>query len=283
MNKTNIAIVSGLLVLAACSGGNQWRVSGNIEGASEKEMILEASTNGRWYPIDTVKIDGSGKFSTSQKAAGYPDIYRLTLDGKSLYFPIDSIESVTVTANVNDFESGYSIAGSDEAKAMMEANELINSAIAKHGVEKVTTDSVLKRELGRIIVGNPSGIVAYYIINKSVGGQPLFNPADRKDVRVIGAVANAFTQLRKTDPRTTYLRKLFLANRQFTGADTIKAEQVNLFDIALYDETGKSRCLKDVASQGKVVLLNFTVYDAEYSPIYNRALNEVYDRYHNQG
>lgn len=283
MKKTNIAIASALLLLAGCSGSNQWKVSGNIEGAADKDIILEASTNGRWYPVDTVRTDSKGNFSTSQKAAGYPDIYRLTLDGKSIYFPIDSIESVTVTANADNFELGYTVAGSPEAEAMMAANERINRAIAENGADMAVTDSLLKRELSQIIVGNPSGIVAYYIINKSVGGRPLFNTGDRKDLRVIGAVANAYTQLRKSDPRTAYLRNLFLANRPFAGGDTIQAEEINIFDINLYDETGKQQSLKELAGKGKVILLNFTVYNAESSPAYNRALNEVYNRYHDRG
>lgn len=283
MKKTIISFAASALVLAGCTDSNQWKVSGNVEGASGKEMILEASTNGRWYPIDTIAIDDKGNFSASQKAAGYPDIYRLRMEGKSLYFPVDSIESVTIQANAANFEQDYSVSGSTDADNMMAANNRINEAVTQLGVEKALTDSVLKRELSRIIVGNPSGIVAYYIINKNIGGRPLFNPGDRKDVRVIGAVANAFSQLRANDPRTTYLRNLFLANRQFAAGDTIHAEEINLFDINLYDEKGKKHSLVELSKEGKVILLNFAVYGAEYSPAYNLALNELYKRYHGQG
>lgn len=281
--KINIAIACAALFLIGCSGSNQWIINGKIDGANDKDLILEVSTNGRWYPIDTIRTDKNGSFSASHPASGYPDIYRLTLDGKSLYFPVDSIESVNISGNATDFDSNYTISGSKEAEEMMTANKLINDAVAKVGPAEALTDSVLKRELGQLVVANPSGIVAYYVINKSIGGKPLFNPADRTDVRIIGAVANAYSQLRQRDPRTSYLRNLYLSNRLYAGTDTIAAEVVNLFDINLYDDKGQSHSLVDLSKEGKVILLNFTVYDAEYSPLFNRALNEAYQRYNKQG
>lgn len=79
---------------------------------------------------------------------------------------------------------------------------------------RVVADSLLKRELGRKLLANPSGVVAYYIVNKRIGGMPLFDPANRLDHRIIGAVANAYERVHPDDPRTGYLRKLYLSGRQ---------------------------------------------------------------------
>ena len=82
-----LAPAAVLLLAASCSRSSEWHVKGNVEGGADKTMLLEASSNGHWYPIDTVTIASNGSFEASQPAAGYPDIYRLNLDGKTIYFP----------------------------------------------------------------------------------------------------------------------------------------------------------------------------------------------------
>jgi hypothetical protein len=136
-----------------------------------------------------------------------------------------------------------------------------------------------------MMLGDPAGIVAYYIINKRVGGVALYNPENKSDNKIIGAVANAFDQYRPNDPRTEFLKRLFITNRRNSSGkvSTIEAPEVSLFEIELYDNTGKLRKLSEVAADNKVVLLSFTVYGAEPSPAYNVELNKVYDRYSKNG
>ena len=93
------ASVAALSLFATgCGDSNQWTVKGSIDGAAGKDIVLETSNFGRWMPMDTATIDENGNFEMKNKPAGYPDIYRLSLDGKKLYFPIDSIETVEVTS-----------------------------------------------------------------------------------------------------------------------------------------------------------------------------------------
>lgn len=280
-----IAAAACAALLAACHGGNEWTVSGKIEGAGEQVMVLEASSNGRWYALDSVKLPASGSFSISHEAMGYPDIYRLRLADKSLYFPIDSIESVNVVAKADAFDRDYTLSGSPSAERMMNVDRKVMEAASALGVTKLQADTSLKRELGRMVLGDPAGIVSYYILNKKVGGVPLYDPTDNFDIRIIGAVANAYSQLRPGDPRTEWLKTLFLSNRPITSAstDTITANEVNLIDITLYDNAGTEHTLSKVAAANRVVLLNFTVYGAQESPAYNAELKRIYDRYHPQG
>jgi len=288
-NINNILVVVALavgLLLSSCGKSNEWTVDGRIEGADGQTMIIEASNNGTWYPLDSVKLDATGNFAYSHPAAGYPDIYRLRLGDKTLYFPIDSIETVTVITKANAFDTEYTLAGSPEAEKLMKVDKRLMAVISKGGVSAIASDSLLKRELGDVLLGNPSDIVSYYIISKKIGGVPLFNPADKRDLRIIGAVANAYNQYRPNDPRTNYLRNLFISNRKLVSTaprDTIIANELPLIDIRLYDDQGKSHSLKEVASHGKVVLLNFTVYDSEQSPAFNRQLNALYEKYRDRG
>lgn len=279
------ACAAGALLLAGCKGSNEWKVSGEIEGADGQTMVLEASSNGRWFPIDSVKLSGAGEFKFAHEAAGYPDIYRLRLGDKSLYFPIDSIESVNVVSKASAFDSEYTLTGSESAEMLMHVDKRVREAIARNGLAALPNDTLLKRELGGMMLGDPAGIVAYYIINKRVGGVPLYNPENKNDNRIIGAVANAFAQYRPNDPRTEFLKRLFITNRRNNSGKvaTIEAPEVSLFEIELYDNTGKTRKLSEVAAKNKVVVLSFTVYGAEPSPAYNIELNKVYDRYAGRG
>lgn len=276
-----------LLTIQSCNHkSNQWTVDGRIDGADGETMLIEASDNGRWYPLDSIKLDKSGSFSYSHDPSGYPDIYRLRLGGKTLYFPIDSIEKVTVVTSASAFDSEYTLAGSTAAEMLMRVDRRVMDVVARNGVGAIATDSLLKRELGGMLLGDPSGIVSYYIINKKIGGISIFNPANKQDLRVIGAVANAFNQYRPNDPRTAYLRNLYISNRRLapgTPRDTIVANEIPIFDINLIDENGVNRSLEKLAGNGKVVILNFTTYGAEASPAYNVQLNRVYEQYRAQG
>ncbi len=133
------------------------------------------------------------------------------------------------------------------------------------------------------MLADPAGIVSYYILNKKLNGKPLYDPTNKTDIRIIGAVANAFDQYRPNDPRTAYLKRLFLSSRQPSATQTVTAEEVPLIDILLYDDKGQMQKLSDAAAANKVVVLNFTVYGAEAAPAYNIELNKAYERFHDRG
>ncbi len=286
-NLLIISLASVGMMLYSCGSEKKWNLEGNIENADNATLTVQASDNGRWYTLDTVMTNADGDFKYSHIAAGYPDIYRLNLDDKSIYFPIDSTETVSVTSNADNYDTGYTISGSTAADMLMAVDTRIREIASKKGYAAVATDSLLKRELGGMIIGDPAGIVSYYIINKQVNGQRIFNPANRRDNKVIGAVANAFDQYRPTDPRTRYLRALYLANRPSTRhtemLDTVHATEIGFFDIALSDNTGATHTLSDVVSRNMVVVLNFTAYLADWSPAYNLELAKAYEKYHNSG
>lgn len=278
--------IGAALAMVSCGGAPGWTVDGRISDADGRVMVVEANDNGRWYPIDSVTLDASGKFRVTHQAAGFPDIYRLRLDDKMLYFPIDSIETVTVVTTASAFDSDYTLSGTPAAERLMEVDRRLTDAVARTGVSRAVTDSLLKRELGGLLLEDPSGIVSYYIINKRIGGLQLFDPSRPSDLKIIGAVANAFDRFRPADPRTGYLRNLYLRNRTVSDSaprDTMIAKVVNVFDISLFDNKGRRHSLEQLAAQHKVILLNFTAYQAEESPAFNRELNRIYEKYHNRG
>lgn len=282
MKLTSIcgALAGCALLFSGCSE-KKWSAEGTVAGAEGKSMILEAPNGaGGWYPVDTIEIGKAGKFEVSGAPMGHPELFRLTLGGESAYFPIDSVETVNITADAAGFQSSARIGGSEAADRMQEVNDLIAKTVKEKGTDAAPFDMELKRGLAEIILRDPADIVAYYIIFHRVGGARIFSPSEKSDLRIIGAVANAYTQFRPADPRTALLKELYLSNRKAVrpaeAGDTIVANEMKFPEITLYDEAGKERSLSEVASKGKVVVLCFTSYDAQGATALNVELNKIY-------
>ena len=273
-----------VIALTACDG-NKFKIEGTIEGASDTTLILEQSRNGEWLIIDTVNVDKNGKFNASATAPDVPSIFQLRMGEQSICFPIDSLDHLTLTAKLPNFATDYVISGSEHAEQVMTIDkEAAKFAIAMDSVKL----KAWKDQLARQIVVDPSGIVAYYTINKYIGTKPLFDPLDDNDLRIIGAVANAFNSFRPDDPRTNYLVELLLDGQRRRRAmaaprDTLYADVASIIDIKLQDYNGKEYKLSDVTASHRVVLLDFTAYATDISPQLNKLLNDIYQKYHNSG
>lgn len=270
------ATLLSITLLTSCSKSNQWSINGKITDAEANDLVIEAYDNGRWYILDSVTVSQTGNFSYSHDAAGYPDVYRLRSGETSVYFPIDSIETISISISGAPFAAQTTLSGSPQAEAMMEVDKIIASS---------TTD--FKDSLSKKILADPASIVSYYVINRKINGKPLFDPANKNDLKTIGAVANAFNQYRPSDPRTAYLKNLYLQSRRAVMPSEkkteIEASEIQFPEISLYDNFGKRNNLSDLASKGNVVLLNFTLYSDDNSPAFNIMLNNIYQKYHSSG
>ena len=278
------------LLAASCSGdSSKWHINGTVNGMQEGEkLVLEGNNQGYWYVIDSITPAKDGKIKYAGEIHGYPDIFRLRLGNSTIYFPIDSIETVTIEASAPDIASTHTLGGSPQAENLARVDSLINAVAAVKGPRGAAADEALKKKLGQMVVADPSGVVSYYIISKRIGDVPLFDPSASVDHRIIGAVANSFNAIRPEDPRTKYLKRLYLSNRRFTPSvnndnGTLQANVIRAFEIDLYDNAGKRQSLLDITSKGQPVILSFTAYGAEWSPVFNVELNKVYEKYHNQG
>lgn len=284
MKKILLMIVA-ITMLTACNG-NKFHVDGSIEGASDTTLVLEQSSNGEWYIIDSVKVDRNGEFKVSAVAPEVPSIYQLRVGDKSICFPIDSLDHLIIHAKMPNFNIDYTISGSEHAEQVMKIDkEAMQFAGGKGTAAQL---QAWKDQLAHQIVADPSGIVAYYTINKYIDGKPLFDPMNDNDLRIIGAVANSFNSFRPDDPRTNYLVNLLLdgqRRRRATSAptDTVYADVTSIIDIKLQDYDGKEYSLSKVAAENRVVLLDFTAYTTEISPQLNKLLNDVYQSYHSKG
>ena len=287
MSRILLPAVALLLAATSCSE-KKWHIEGSVDGAGGKQIIVEApNAHGGWYPIDTVEVASDGTFKVAGEAFGHPELVRLSLDGATAYLPVDSIETVTFAAKGNAFAATARISGTPSADKMQEVNDLITKVAKAQGSAAAPFDQDLKRSLAEVILRDPANIVAYYLIFHKVGDTPLYSPEDRSDLRIIGAVANAYTQLRPADPRTPLLTDLFLTNRKMLHpremADTLMAQEMKFPEISLYDEKGHLQSLTAEAHKGKVVVLCFTAYSLPNSQAMNVELNKVYTAHKAQG
>lgn len=272
--------------MASCNS-NQFKVDGTVDGAGDTtKLVLELSTNGYWLIVDTVQTTGNGAFSLACEAPEFPGIYRLRLGDKSICFPIDSLDHITINAKLATFATDYKVTGSPNAEQVMKIDQ--EAMLMAGGKATPEQWQAWKRKLSEQIAANPGSMVAYYAINKYVDDKPLFDPLNDSDLRIIGAVANSFYTFKPTDPRTNYLVQVLTEGQRRRRAasaptDTIMAEEASIIDIKLQDYTGKEYSLQEVSLKNRVVLLSFTIYQAEFSPMYNKLLNDLYSRYKAKG
>ena len=282
-----VAAVAAVCATSCSTGG--WSVTGKFGGVAGKSVKLESADNGRWIAIDSATITDDGTFAFKQERADYADIYRLTVENRSVYFPIDSIEHITIVADFANLDKTTRIAGSPSAETMQAVNERISQALGNNGLLTAEADSLLKRDIAEMLQNDWGSIVAYYTINKTIGEAPLFNPANKFDRSIINAVANSFCIAKPNDPRSELLKNTVLTHRRnYDAAPTasptpIYVEEVPFMEIELLDKEGKKRSLTEEWGKGKLIVLNFTVYDAPESPAFNAQLSKVYDEFAKRG
>lgn len=283
------AIAAAALLGGACSQAPAgWSVQGTVADVDSAKIILEGFNNGHWYVIDSLEVDQDGSFAyTADAPAAYPDVMRISLNGRSIYFPVDSVGQVEVTTTAADFGLRYTLAGSPDAAAIHSLDSLINASIETVGVDSTLRCDALKQQLFATAFADQQSVMPlYYLINRSVGRKPLFDINHRADMRLYGAVAQRFSILCPDDPRTAYMVQTYqqaLAARSGLTAEYEVPTASLPADIVRYDINGTEHSLAQVASKGNVVLLSFTSYDLESSPSYNALLNTIYEKHHANG
>lgn len=279
-----IVLLCCIAVMSACSGSDNWKVKASVKGAENRTAILEICDNGQWIAVDSTKIDGNGAFDFKKSRNSFPDIYRITIGDKSVYFPVDSTETVTVTADYATMDSKSSISGSSSADMMQKINVTLADALAKNKPADVVNDAALKRALAEIVQNDWADIAAYYLINKTIGNRYLYDPSVAFDRGIISAVANAYLTGKPDDPRTKMLEEMAVSSRRAYGkGSSFTALEIYFPEINLKDFNQKEQSLSDLWRDSKVMVVNFTAYTTDLSPATQMALGEVYKKYHDRG
>lgn len=284
--KLNQLLLSATLAAGTCliiglssCGEPKFKIKGEIYGADNQSVVLEKSDfHGRWVPIDSTRTNSSGSFSISREAPAAPEIFRLSVDGRYIYIPVDSIETVTLSTSLEKFGDDFSLAGTPKAEALERFEKEVRALPSNISADSL---SAFKKQVYSKYMQNEQGsVVAYYALTKVIDGKPLFDPAT-SDYKYFAAVATGFKEQRPNDPHTALLEQTSIdalkkRNKERGNRRQIEAEELSLIDIDLQDENGKNVKLSDVAGKGKKTVLVFSLMTHPDSPAFNLALSNVY-------
>ena len=304
--STRLLTVLGLCMffLSACNNSSDFIVKGVVAGADGQLMYLENVGISNVVTLDSIKLAPDGKFKFTEKRPEYPDFYRLRLNNQLINFAVDSTETISFVADAGTFATSYSVEGSENSKAIkaitlaqLDANQAI-SRLRKEYEDKMISDTTYRmkvlaaadayKEVARkYIYSAPMSTAAYFALFQQIDGLLFFDLYDRKDVKAYGAVATSYNHTYPESPRSKHLYNLTLQSMKVLRAQrpvdysNVETKEISFLDIELPDVRGEVVKLSTVAP-GKVVLINFTAYQTEWSPALNMALGELYTKYHDQ-
>ena len=305
--STRLLTVLGLCMffLSACNNSSDFTVKGVVAGADGQLMYLENVGISNVVTLDSIKLAPGGKFKFTEKRPEYPDFYRLRLNNQLINFAVDSTETISFVADAGTFATSYSVEGSENSKAIkaitlaqLDVNQAI-SRLRKEYEDKMISDTTYRmkvlaaadayKEVARkYIYSAPMSTAAYFALFQQIDGLLFFDLYDRKDVKAYGAVATSYNHTYPESPRSKHLYNLTLQSMKVLRAQrpvdysNVETKEISFLDIELPDVRGEVVKLSTVAP-GKVVLINFTAYQTEWSPALNMALGELYTKYHDQG
>ncbi|HTN68117.1 MAG TPA: TlpA disulfide reductase family protein [Dysgonamonadaceae bacterium] len=296
-----------MLFLSSCnSNSGKFRVQGEIASAEDKTLYFEHRGLGAVELLDSVKLQKSGKFSFKETSPQNPEFYQLRMDDNKIIFAVDSMETLNIKADGSDLFNSYTIESSllnDQIKEVINKQRITEKDISdlteQHTAKKIDDvtflekiDSVLtiyKEYASNLILGNPSSAVAYYAVFQKIDGYLIFDPYDKKDYAMFGAVATSWNRFFPETQRTKHLYEFTMnalrtrkqEDRQSDFLSNVNVTESELPDISLTNVEGNRVSLSSF--MGSYVLLDFTVYKADFSLKHNAIINRVYDQYSSKG
>lgn len=296
-----------MLFLSSCnSNSGKFRVQGEIASAEDKTLYFEHRGLGAVELLDSVKLQKSGKFSFKETSPQNPEFYQLRMDDNKIIFAVDSMETLNIKADGSDLFNSYTIESSllnDQIKEVINKQRItekdISNLTEQHTAKKIDDvtflekiDSVLtiyKEYASNLILGNPSSAVAYYAVFQKIDGYLIFDPYDKKDYAMFGAVATSWNRFFPETQRTKHLYEFTMnalrtrkqEDRQSDFLSNVNVTESELPDISLTNVEGNRVSLSSF--MGSYVLLDFTVYKADFSLKHNAIINRIYDQYSSKG
>jgi len=306
--KKILLFIVGILILNSCHIDQKFNVKGVVADAKDKMLYLEASGLAGVTLLDSVKLSTDGEFSFKQLRPESPEFYRLRIDDKIINFSIDSTETIDVKSKYNDFSTGYTVTGSDNCTKIKELT-LLQIALQKRvdglikdSQEKKLTNDVFEDSLASVInhfkdtvkinyiYAAPNTSAAYFALFQKINDYLIFDPLNsREDIKCFGAVATSLNNFYPHADRSKNLYNIVIKGMKNTRAPKRKTvvipenkiSEAGVIDVVLKDNKGKIYKLSEL--KGKVVILDFTIYQSAVSASHNFTLRDLYNKYAAQG
>lgn len=281
-------------------------VNGKITNGKDKMLYLSNIGLKSITVIDSVKLKEDGSFEFKQPRPECYDFYFIAMTGKKpITFAIDSTETVTINSDAEKFAEEYTVEGNEESKAIQELDELqaalqsqVNSMLESKSSAIIKTRNDIYTLIGEFkenvvkqyIAPNPGKASAYYALTMSLNGEPLFQYLNNRiDSKCFAAVATNLKVRFPNAKRTKFLSKIAQEGMKSTRPQktrTVEVEEsdittTGLFDIDLPGVNGENIKLSSLA--GKVVLLDFTIYEDANISSRNIDLRTIYNKYKDKG
>lgn len=307
MKKITFAALIALTI-TTCSSGPKFQVNGDISGADGKMLYLEASGLEGIVPLDSTKLKGEGTFSFKQPRPESPEFYRLRIEDKVINFSVDSIETIQIKAPYVDFSTAYTVEGSENSNKI---KELTLKQIALQKKVDDLLDALRNNRMGHDVFENnlstllskykedvkvnyifaaPNTAAAYFALFQKLNNYLIFDPLNNKDdVKCFAAVATSLNNAFPNAVRSKNLYNIVIKGMKNTRQPQAKPLEIpqekivetGIIDIALRDAKGNVHKLTDL--KGKVVLLDFSVFQSPAGSTHNLMLRELYNKYAPQG
>lgn len=311
ISKTLSALAVSLMMLGAVSCSNKkFEVSGNITDAKDSLLYFENMSLNGPVVVDSTKLDADGNFSFAVDAPSAPEFYRLRIAGQIINVAADSTEHVSIKAAYPTMASQYEVSGSDECAKIKELaiGQMALQATINNIVRNTNLNDDVMRDSIRVILAQykegvknnyifkePMKAYAYFALFQTIAlgyeNALVFNPrSNEDDVKVFAAVATSWDTYYPKAERGLNLHNIAIeglknirimkAEQQQT-VDPSKVEYTGVIDIALPDNKGNIRKLSSL--KGKVVMLDFHLFETKESTARIMQLRELYNKYHAQG
>ncbi|MCQ2074637.1 MAG: thioredoxin family protein [Bacteroidaceae bacterium] len=309
-NVRSLVYIMVLLMAYGCQQNHSdgFTLKGEIAEADGCTLYLDWLGINAIQTVDSVRLDSTGIFSFRQPRPESYEFYRLRIDNQVINLSADSTETISVKASKMSMGTGYEVTGSENCAvlknlvlAQMKLQNEINDMVAKSGPEtgilaqRVNEKvDIFKSDIcNSYIFSCPDKPCAYYALFMRINGTPLLRPQEsRQDAKCFASVATVMDLKYPDAVRTAHLHNVALKAMKATAGTAAMSEQTSeylnsiireagVLEIELPDVKGVLHRLTELT--GKVVLLDFTVYKAEYSASYNLVLRDLYNKYAEQG
>ena len=294
-----------MVLLAGCTRTPKLEVEGKITNATGKVLYFELFGMDKTQVLDSVQLDKDGRFKFKTNLPEAPEFYRLRIDNRFIHLGADSAVIIKLNADGVNFGNDYEVSGSKCCEDIRYLSELqghtlmsVDSLSAFYNSGQISQADFQEKLLQvfdkhrdkarKIIYENPRSPAAYFALFQRLHNYLIFDPYDATDNKSYAAVATSWDTYYTNSLRSKHLKLLTLQGmkeiRQKRDARKFEIQEksrLSFFEIKLPNVYGKTIPLS--ALQGKVVLLDFTVFQADFSPSRNLFFRELYHNYAEQG